>query len=670
MRAEVDCAAMTTTVLLNHDLDPNEHRILGGRGADIILTSSGDVTLGEGNFFRIIVAEDATILGRIAVADWPIGSAIDLQFIGGVTIANGFLGGDGFAGIITPNGTDIVAITGAVARLVRAPDDWRFENSGSNLTLSSAAPLPDCIGGNPGLYTGDKAAAEGHQHPLIPTAVIPPASVESTLFPAPVPNPLYRGEAIGLLQHGEGGASLTATSGISTWYVGTAPGQLFVRDATGDATILAQDGDFIGYWMPGLEPDSPSRTHLGLYKVIDCGHHVVPTPGHPETPMVVTTVPIIARTTSANTPAWLCRGSIWSIVATGGAEYAGYSFTLATEDTVVVDATLLDFTATAGYTPTVAHELLTGPQLTSEHASQNTVVTSATGIGDIDMEGFETIVGFPALAVLPAGRWGFAHEHIWLDMLYPGSPGSTTTLRWRILKEPGAIELFTAESSPITSIAPIAMSFEYDDVGHTLSPTDRLVAIPSLHTNSTTPVVLYLSYGGATWATRITVPFALPIAGASDGTHQHLAQRDQDVASTDPEKADPCHPADAVGAGRLHRNIGTGVVSSVGILTLPDDASQCRVLLSTDITQIRGIVTTRFLDGDPIMVDFPDASTSVKAHLVDRGDVSSFPDAAPIALQTAGGSASGAMLSSPTTVWLWYDLARTCWRFDRKSSTS
>jgi hypothetical protein len=425
------------------------------------------------------------------------------------------------------------------------------------------------------------------------------------------------------------------------------------------------DGDLVGYWLAGLDPDSPTRAHLGLYRVVDCGYHWDGNPEHAPN----LTVPIIARVPNANTPAGLCYGSIWSIAATGGAEYAGYSFTLATSDPIVVDTTLLDFTAAAGYSPTIAHELLTGPQLTSERASQVTVVTSSTGEGDIDMEGFETIVGFPALSEMPAGRYKFEHEHVWLDMLYPGSPGSTTTLRWRILKEPGATELFVAESPPITSIAPVVMEFEYDDAGHSLSPTDRWVAIPSMHTDSTTPVVLYLSYGGPTWATRITVPFALTTSGAADGDHQHLARRDQDVASTEVTKADPCHPADAVGAGRLHRNIDTGVITA-GILTLPDNASQCRVSLSSGTAQLLGITTTRFLDGDPIMIDFPNASVSNKVHLADRGDVSSYPSAAFLALQTAGGSALGGTISSPTTVWLWYDSARTCWRFDRKSSTS
>jgi hypothetical protein len=213
------------------------------------------------------------------------------------------------------------------------------------------------------------------------------------------------------------------------------------------------------------------------------------------------------------------------------------------------------------------------------------------------------------------------------------------------------------------------MEFECDDSGHSLSPTDRWVAIPSMHTDSTTPVVLYLSYGGATWATRITVPFALPISGSSDGDHQHLMRRDQDVASTDSVKADSCHPADAIGAGRLHRNIGVGVVSA-GILTLPDEASQCRVALEEGTTSIIGITTTRFLDGDPIMIDFPNASPTNKAHFADRGDVTSFPTAAPLALSTAGGSALGFAISSPTTIWFWYDSVRAYFRFDRKSATS
>jgi len=62
---------------------------------------------------------------------------------------------------------------------------------------------------------------------------------------------------------------------------------------------------------------------------------------------------------------------------------------------------------------------------------------------------------------------------------------------------------------------------------------------------------------GAPWSTKITMPFAMSIAGASDGDHQHLIRRDQDVASADPVKADPCHPYNALGpAGRHFHRVG------------------------------------------------------------------------------------------------------------------
>jgi hypothetical protein len=70
------------------------------------------------------------------------------------------------------------------------------------------------------------------------------------------------------------------------------------------------------------------------------------------------------------------------------------------------------------------------------------------------------------------------------------------------------------------------------------------------------------------------------------------------------------------------------------------------------------------------MVDFPDASSSHKVTLANMADVSSYPNASPMGLQSVGGVASGMEISGPTTVYFWFDQARTRWRFDRKTATT
>jgi hypothetical protein len=225
------------------------------------------------------------------------------------------------------------------------------------------------------------------------------------------------------------------------------------------------------------------------------------------------------------------NGTVVRISSDGGDAHAfAGQFIEFTTAAPTLDVTEIAYTIPYSYSPTPTTELLTGPQLSSLGASVDTVDTSKTltnATGNFDTL-FETTVGVPALSALPTGIWTFDAEAVRLDPAYPPSAGSVTTLQWQIAKDTGSITvLFVAESPPITSEVPVSLSFQYNDtVGGALSPTDRLRAVPWLHTTSTTPVRLWLRYNSAARGTRITVPFAIPVAGASDGIHDHLTGRD------------------------------------------------------------------------------------------------------------------------------------------------
>jgi hypothetical protein len=377
--------------------------------------------------------------------------------------------------------------------------------------------------------------------------------------------------------------------------------------------------------------------------------------------------PIIRRVPTANTAATLT--GIKALIAGALAAHSGDVFTEgATISTINVTATTWSIGSDAG-----KYELLTSPQLISEGASNEIRewAWSMTAGDASGPNGFTSLLGVPGLDELPAGIWQFDNELVWIDPATPPSAGSTTTLRWRrlIVDATGVglvRELPYAESPPIISTTPAFLSYQYLGVLESSSPSYRLILIPELHTTSTTVVTLHLRYNSIGRGTRVLVPWKLDITGAATGRHNDESERDKDVASADPTNADPCHPADAIGAGRLHRNIGVGVVSA-GILTMPSDASQCRVTAPANIV---GITTTRFLDGDPIMVDFPDASGADRITIANMGDTSSFPTAAPIGLQSVGGVAGGMEISGPTTVYFWRDVARARWRFDRKAATT
>lgn len=209
-----------------------------------------------------------------------------------------------------------------------------------------------------------------------------------------------------------------------------------------------------------------------------------------------------------------------------GTRYGTDFFTL-DNASVTLGTTAIEWAHTEG--PTFdwndTYELLTGPQLSSRGASTAIEVFDwSFASGDAAApKGFETILGTPGVSVLPAGPYLFDIEQIWLDAV---PSGTTTTLRVQLLADNGvtAPVLLTAESPPLGT-TPGPLSFGYDDAGHTIGNTDRLVLLYWLHTDSVTPVRVHLRYNSPTRGTRVTLPFEMAISGAADGDHNHLSNR-------------------------------------------------------------------------------------------------------------------------------------------------
>jgi hypothetical protein len=322
-----------------------------------------------------------------------------------------------------------------------------------------------------------------------------PGQVASTLYPALISDPLNRGAVVGIADTSSANWSdgWTAAGGISTW-TGIFDFPLVYLDgitpiATGDV-----------FWIGGTSDGSDWQKHRGVYEMLQVGVSGLQPP-------------VIRRISTANTSTGLCHGM--TVQITGNVDGNGDQFqyiSITTADPITVDVTPIAFSVSGTHTFADRYELLTGPQLASEGASSSLVdIDQTMASGDADMQAFGTIAGTPGLSALPAGMWTFDNELVYLHPLFPPSAGSATVLRWRILKEPGATELFHADSPPVT-LVPGALSFQYNDTGHSLSPTDTLVAIPSLHTNSTTPVQLWLRAQSASRLTRITAPLTLPVS--------------------------------------------------------------------------------------------------------------------------------------------------------------
>ena len=160
-------------------------------------------------------------------------------------------------------------------------------------------------------------------------------------------------------------------------------------------------------------------------------------------------------------------------------------------------------------------------------------------------------------------------------------------------------------------------------------------------------------YGGQTWYLATPPPIVLDSTnldwalGGSTGTtvHNSLSGRDVNFSSGG------CHPADALGPGRLHRNMGTA--SDVdGMVTMPSDASQAELGLS--IPYLAGIDPTGFSHGDPIAIFIGNATPTNPKTLQD-GVSSLTPPFLPLSLPTKAGVPQHITCKGPTLATFWYD---------------
>jgi hypothetical protein len=425
-----------------------------------------------------------------------------------------------------------------------------------------------------------------------------PAVVESTLHTAVVPDPRNHGQvACVYAEPGTGefaelfidwteiatGVMQRNTFGLltSTFFDGVDPAPAYGR-------ISSLIGKSVIAYRAGLCPDKEKG---GIYIIDDVGaswQHAEGDP--PDVFRLVSTYARMHRAPDYSFSSQFVQNMTFQVQT--GNTY-GTDFLTLTNASVVLGTTEITWDLTEGPTfPWVQDRycLLTGPQLTSEGASKETreLVATRTNGDTLLQKSFFTLIGTPGLDAVPAGIWKSDNESVYLDA--PGSPGSITTLRWKIYNGTTFEELFVMESSPISTIVPAALSFQYLDSGHSFSPTDYLEATPWLHTTSTTPVTLHLRYSSPGHGTRFTVPFALAITGAATGRHNDLSGRgiggDKDVASTDSTKDDTCHPWSALGpAGRMHMKMGVATLTGSGTtrkLVMPADCSVAKLVPTTN----------------------------------------------------------------------------------------
>lgn len=197
----------------------------------------------------------------------------------------------------------------------------------------------------------------------------------------------------------------------------------------------------------------------------------------------------------------------------GGTTYGGHHLQLANAPLVLgtTESNWTDLGDSITWTDDVA--LLKTSELAGKAIPADTLDTSVImANGTADMTGFSTSVGQPGTRVIPAGPWVFNCEAVWLDPDMAGDVGSITSLGlkiWRSRTTTGDL-LFEILSAQITATVPTPLpAIKYDGPQYLLDPTDRIVEIPTIHTDSTTPVKLWFRYNSPMLLTTVDIPLAI-----------------------------------------------------------------------------------------------------------------------------------------------------------------
>ena len=444
---------------------------------------------------------------------------------------------------------------------------------------------------------GEPPARGTHSHGLPPQS--DPATVATALFPAEVPDPLLRAPVVGLLTYGEGigfGGVWSPLSGVAhAWQFTLYTGQLCVLDASRNATIPVTDGDRIGVYLPGSGDPGSQHIYLGPYVVRDCGVH----DGH-------LSYPVIQRASDADTPAELCHGAVFQIVGVPGysAWMQGKWLQVSTADPIVVDATPITMAVLDDYTSAAYEALLTGPQLQQFGADSSTRTSTVSVVAGSPAQFFAPSIDAPPIfwtRGIGQTSMGAGHYEM-LVKVRSDRPlvDVQLTARLFVRHADGSFDsaFLTFGSWNLTTPADQVVDFK-GQLASAVScgPTDELAWGLVAATTSATPVNVTVTWEDAARSTRLLVPFALPVVGASDGSHNHLSGRAKDVASTDPTDADACHPWSALGPdGRAHRKLGVATLTGSGTtrkLVMPADSSVAK-LVPTTSEVIYGIDRTGF----------------------------------------------------------------------------
>jgi hypothetical protein len=417
-------------------------------------------------------------------------------------------------------------------------------SGGGGVTLSSDIPLPDGIG-NAGDLASGQATAKGHVHPANP-APPPPATATGTLYTAKVGASLDMGSVYCAFLGPHTPHSNTPMFEVD--FAEISPG-VMQRDVTGPIPDSWFDGVIvtpprgetsplvgkrvIAYYQGDTSVTGFEEPYQLVWIIDDVGFHWEP---YLDAYIGVSTYARMHLDPAMSYSAAWGTGMKFSVE--NGTLFGGGYFTFLNTPPFVLRTTFVSWSWTAGAIPASDEkwELLTGPQITSEGALTTTLQQTATGTGlgvgigfnETEMPlWFDTLLGTPGTDLL-AGPYAFDAEDVGASPT--ADPGALVVLRAKLYDvESSTMILFidfplppgAVGSSPVLAHAVTALASTY-----TWTPGHHLRLKFALWTDSATPVLLGMTYNSASRGTKLTVPFEMPVTGASDGVHGHLEGRD------------------------------------------------------------------------------------------------------------------------------------------------
>jgi len=384
-----------------------------------------------------------------------------------------------------------------------------------------------------------------------------------------------------------------------------------------------QVNDLLLAWNSGL--DSSQLKYAGPYEVLDIGDAV---DGHA----------VVRRVDGYTLSANFVNGMWFEVL--NGTVHAGEFWQLTIPTPFILNLSDQEWSSVPAPTVSNINALLTAAQI--GRASRLTITGTATvANGDYStLVECTTVDGLLSGQTLVAGQPWECHLKV---KLTADDPAATTQVVAYLASTSGSfVELARSAALHNESYETLvfAGTFSGDDYGIPIG--EELLLRFRATSTSTTGVELNFIFNESDHPSWIQTPLTLGFAGTD--RHDELTPASRALPNQ--------HPADAIGPGRLHRNMGTIAVDENGYLTFPIDASRGRVSLG--VAPLSGIVPTGFTDGDPLLVFVGNASVASPKHVL--GNVETVAPAKPLrlAMKPSGGP-QPLQLNGPTTLLFWYD---------------